>query len=166
MFLLQPSPRRTATSRRPRTHATECCDQREVRHLWFLQPEASAWWRPAGALRLRGRLSQDAELIPLWVGEDHPGRVALTNIDQPGSQGGQSGDLMLLVVGPQIDVQSVLLDLRLSDAHEEQAGDNVGTGANLELIILVVNDDPLRGVSPPCAQPSKLTPRRRRTCRL
>ena len=73
---------------------------------------------------------------------------------------------MLLVVGPQIDVQSVLLDLRLSDAHEEQAGDNVGTGANLELIILVVNGDPLQGVSPPCAQPSKLTPRRRRTCRL
>jgi hypothetical protein len=40
-----PTPRRTATSLNQRTHAVECCDQREARRHWFRQPFEMYSWR-------------------------------------------------------------------------------------------------------------------------
>ena len=58
MLPLQPTPRRTATSPDQQTHAVECCDQREARHLWFRQPRV----KPLLCTRLGD--SDEREWIP------------------------------------------------------------------------------------------------------
>ena len=58
-------------------------------------------------------VGQNAELVALGVGQDHPGLVALPDVGTRRPELKQALDLALLIVGPKIDVEPVLGQLGL-----------------------------------------------------
>jgi hypothetical protein len=99
-----------------------------------------------------GSGAEHAELVALGIGQHDPRLLALPDVDVTGSQADEAIDLVTLVLRAEIEVQAVLCPLRLGDRLEEQAGDGVGRRPDLELVGLVVHDDPAEGLSPPTAE--------------
>lgn len=62
------------------------------------------------------RSGQEAELVPLWVGENHPRHVrSLAHVDPTSAESEQSVELLSCgaAVGPQVDVEAVLASFGL-----------------------------------------------------
>src|ERR1700680_4435824 len=60
---------------------------------------------------LRAR-TQHAELVALWVSHHHPRYVPLTDVDRPGTERGEPGDLGRLIVRAKVEMNTVLDGLR------------------------------------------------------
>lgn len=61
----------------------------------------------------------------------------------------QSLDLGVSVVRSEVEVQAILRRLRLRDRHEEESRKPIRGGSDLELLGVVVHDNPAERVSPP-----------------
>ena len=62
---------------------------------------------------------ENAELVALGVGEDHPGNVILTDVGAAGTHGDQTVDLGGLVVGHKIQVETILHTFLLGHRTEQ-----------------------------------------------
>jgi len=72
----------------------------------------SAWSDPSRC--------QDAELVALGIGEYDPGLLALSDVPKHRALCQQAVHLRRLIVGSQVQVQTVLGGLRLADRYEDQ----------------------------------------------
>ena len=64
--------------------------------------------------------AQYAELVTFWISEDDPGLRSLTYIGPRGTESEHARNLAVLIVRPQIEMETVLDGLRLGNRHEEQ----------------------------------------------
>ena len=97
-----------------------------------------------------------AELVPLWVGQHHPRRIHLTDIGPTCAETDETPDLSFLVVGPEVQMQSILDLLGLYDRCEDQARDLISARTNLELVWVVVNDHPAERLEPPATERNRI----------
>ena len=95
------------------------------------------------------RGSEYAELVAFRVHEHGPGLLALSDVRSRGSQREQPLDLGVSIVRSEVEVQAVLRRLRLGDRHEQEPRKSIRGGSDLELVWVVVHDDPAERVSPP-----------------
>ena len=100
------------------------------------------------------RAAEDAELVAFRVGEHDPRHVTLADVDSGGAVLEQPGDLGGLIVGAEVEMQSVLGRLVTGGAEEQDPGHLVGCGTDLEDGWIVVDDDPAECVSPPAPERS------------
>lgn len=94
-------------------------------------------------------MSQNAELIALWICHDNPlDVVALADVDPGGSEAEQTLDLGLLVTGVEIDVQPVLAGLGTGCAHELQAREAGAVRRDVHQVVVLADDAVTEGVAP------------------
>src|SRR3954467_15068747 len=78
--------------------------------------------------------TEHAELVALRIRQHHPLLVTLPYARVPRPQGEESGDLGLLVVGAEVEVQPVLQGLLLGHRCEQQPRKAVGGGPDLVVV--------------------------------
>lgn len=82
--------------------------------------------------------SEYAELVVLRIGEHDPPHLALADVGVAGAEREQTFDLGVLVVGIQVDVQTILLELRVVDRNKADPGIGVITFRNQHLLLILV----------------------------
>jgi len=93
--------------------------------------------------------TEHAELVALWVGQHNPRPFALSGVNPRRTEPDQPLDLRVTVVGTEVEMQSVLDRLRFRNANEQQAWKPIRRRPNLELLRIVIDDDPSQCVLPP-----------------
>lgn len=76
----------------------------------------------------------------------------MPDIDSTRTKSHEALDLGIAIVGPKIDVESVLDGLGFGYETEQKAGCSLDVGPNLELIWVVVHDDPAERSTPPTSE--------------
>jgi len=97
------------------------------------------------------RSRQEAELVPLWVGENHPRHVrSLAHVDPTSAESEQSVELVSrgAAVGPQVDVEPVLASFGLGYRQEVDAVSHVVGPTDREVGLILVDDAPAKDVAP------------------
>jgi excisionase family DNA binding protein len=117
---------------------------REVAHLRMIRIRRTALQR-----RLERARSEYAELVALRIPKNDPGLLALSYVRSRGSKREQSVDLGVSVVRSEVEVQAILRRLRLRDRDEKESRKPIRGGSDLELVGVVVHDNPAECVSPP-----------------
>jgi hypothetical protein len=107
----------------------------------------------AGSERAR---PEYAELIALRIGEHNPRLLALSHVCSRRAQRKQPFDLNVSVVWPEVEVQAILDHLRLRDGDEEESRQTIRRGSNLELVGVVVDDDPAERLPPPSPEAARI----------
>ena len=105
--------------------------------------------RAAGSTHQRTRDPSTQNSLPSGSAKNNPGLLALSNVRSRGSECEQSLDLGVSVVGSEVEVQAILRRLRLRDGHEKESRKPIRGGSDLELVGVVVHDNPAERVSPP-----------------
>ena len=95
---------------------------------------------------------KDAELVAFGVCQDNPRCITLANINTLGAMSHQASHLGVLVVGPEVEMQSALGLLALIKPDEVQPRDAIRPGADLELVSRGVDHNPTKSLSPPLPQ--------------
>jgi hypothetical protein len=75
------------------------------------------WVREAA---VRWSAGENAELVTFRVGEHDPGHVALADVGAAGAEVEEPLHLVFLVVGVEVEMQSVLMGFGVVLAHEQQ----------------------------------------------
>ena len=96
--------------------------------------------------------AKDAELVAFGVGQHDPGSIPLADVHPPCAMSDQPGHLGVLVIGPEVEVQSALGLLGLIEPDEIQPRHAIRRRADLELVSRGVDDNPTKGVGPPLPQ--------------
>ena len=96
--------------------------------------------------------SEHVELVPLRIGEYHPVNCSLSDVDSPGPEPDQSLDFSRLVVGIDVNVQSVLADLRIRDWHEADSRVRMRVASNDDFILGLIEDGQLKSGCPKSPQ--------------
>ena len=99
-----------------------------------------------------GARPEYAELVALRIQEHNPGLLALAHVSMCRSQSDQATHLSVAIVRSEVEVQSVLVQLRLGNRDKEQTGRALGACSNLELVRIVIDNDPIECVTPPTTQ--------------
>lgn len=113
------------------------------------QWNGSPWGRAspsAGSVRSR---PEYAELIALRVLKHNPGLLPLPNVRSRSSERKQSVDLGISVVWAKIEVQPVLGGLLFWNWYEQESRKTIRSRSDLELIRIVVDDNPIERRAPP-----------------
>ena len=97
---------------------------------------------------LSGDRAEYAELVTLRVGEHPPRCVALPDVDRSRSQLQKTLDLSFLVVGPEVEMKTVLVALGDGSEDEEQARSLIQRWPNLKLSRVVVEEPPSQDREP------------------
>ncbi len=105
---------------------------------------------------LVGTLAQNAELIAFGIGEHDPRNAALINVDPRCSKAQKPVDLGGLVVGPEVEMQSVLGFLDVVAQQEEDPRRSVGGWSNLNKLRPFVDDRPAERFRPPVPETSRV----------
>lgn len=96
---------------------------------------------------------EHAEFVAFGIGEDDPRfRVGLTHVDTARSEREEASHLGGLIIGAEIEVQSILHGLRLRIDAEEKSGQLIRGLPDLDLVLVLIDDDPVKCLGPP---PSK-----------
>ena len=109
-------------------------------------------FRQGGACPVAGlghSRSEYAELIAFGVLKHNPGLLPLPNVRSRGSEREQSVDLRISVVWAKVEVQPILDGLLLWNRHEQETRETIRSWPDLELIRIVVDDNPIKRRSPP-----------------
>jgi hypothetical protein len=100
--------------------------------------------------------SEYAELVAFGVREDDPGLITLSDVRSCSSQPEESLNLNVSVVGPEVEVETILGRLRLSYRDEQETWKTVFARPDLELIRVIVHDNPAEGLSPPTPERTRI----------
>ncbi len=100
--------------------------------------------------------TKDAELIAFRVGEYHPRRVTLPDIDPPSTEGKETFDFCGLIDRTEVKMESVLACLLLRNRHEQQARHPIWSRPDLELVRGVAHDNPAQGLGPPSTKRDRI----------
>jgi hypothetical protein len=111
--------------------------------------------RPRAPRRFIRSCAKDAELVAFGVGQHDPGSIPLADVHPPPrTMSDQSSHLGVLVIRPEIEVQSVLGLLGLVEPDELQPRRAIGLRPDLVLVSRGVDDNPSQRVRPPLPQES------------
>jgi hypothetical protein len=97
-------------------------------------------------------LAKNAELVAFGVGQHDPGSIPLADVHPPCAMSDQPSHLGVLVIRPEVEVQSALGFLALIEPDEIQPRRAIQSRADLELVSRGVDDNPAKGVGPPLAK--------------
>ena len=100
---------------------------------------------------------QNTELVALRIGQNHPGNVALPNVNTRSSERNQSLDLGSLIVRTKIDMETILSLLCVLDGQEQDPRKLIWLGLDLKDGRGVVDDNPPERVAPPPTQRGRVT---------
>jgi hypothetical protein len=103
----------------------------------------------AAKVALPGAGPENAELVAFRVSEHDPRRFSLPNIGSRGAKHEKSFDLQISVVGPEVEVKPVLGLLPVGDMGEQEPGKAICGWSDLELVRVIVDDNPPESFSPP-----------------
>lgn len=95
---------------------------------------------------------ENAELVALRIGQNHPRNVALSNVNTRRSEREKSPNLGGLIVRTKIDMETVLALLRFVDGQEQDPWKPIWLWLNLKDGWSIVDDDPSERFAPPPAQ--------------
>jgi hypothetical protein len=101
---------------------------------------------------LRSARFEHAELVSLGVGEHNPRLLALPDVHSGGTQPTESLYFGVSVVWPEVEVQPILDRLLRGDTHEQEPRKTISSWSDLELLGVVVDDNPAERLSPPVAE--------------
>ena len=104
------------------------------------------------AMPLMPSLAKDAELVALGVGQHDPRSIPLADVHTPCAMSDQASNLGVLVIRPEVEVQSALGLLALIEPDEVQPRRAIRLRADLELVSRGVDDNPTKRVGPPLPQ--------------
>src|SRR3954447_16564244 len=96
--------------------------------------------------------AKNAELVAFGVGQHDPGSIPLADVHPPRAMSDQPSHLGVLVIRPEVEVQSALGLFGLIEPHEVQPRHTIRLLADLELVSRGVDDNPAERVGPPLAQ--------------
>ena len=113
------------------------------------QPDQDPDHTPA---RRQASAAEDAELVALRVRQHDPRGVTLSDVDASCAVSDQPSYFGVLVIGPEVEVESALGLLGLIEADEVQSRRAVRLRADLELVSRGVDHDPPQRVGPPLPQ--------------
>ena len=111
------------------------CDKSQPRQEFLLTP-----------------LAKDTELVALGVCQDNPRLMSLADVNMPRAMGHQTGHLGVLIIWPEIEMQSALRRPALINPDEVQPWQAIRLRADLELLIRGVDHNPTKRRSPPLPQ--------------
>ena len=97
-------------------------------------------------------LAKDAELVAFGVGQHDPRSIPLADVHTPCAMRDQPRHLGVLVIRPEVEVQSALGLLALIEPDEVQPRRAIRLRADLELVSRGVDDNPTKRVGPPLPQ--------------
>ena len=97
-------------------------------------------------------LAKDTELVAFGVGQDNPRLLTLANIDTLCAVRHQASHLGVLVIRPEVEMQSALSLLALIKPDEVQPRQAIRLRADLELVIRGVDHNPAKSRRPPLPQ--------------
>lgn len=100
---------------------------------------------------------QDAELVALRIGQDHPGDLALPNVNARSSQPDQSLHLGVLLVRTQVNMETVLPLLGFVYCQEQNPWQPVRLWLDLKHDRVVIDDHPSERLTPPAAKRNRVT---------
>jgi hypothetical protein len=110
-------------------------------------------WPHAGSTQqLLTSLAEDAELVAFRVCQDDPRLITLADVDALCAMSHQTSHLGILVIRPEVEVQSALGLLALIKPDEVQARQAIRLRADLELVDGGVDHDPTKSLGPPLTQ--------------
>lgn len=96
--------------------------------------------------------AKDAELVTFWVCQYDPRLITLTNINTLCAMGYQTSHLSVLVIRPEVEMQSALSLLALIKPDEVQPRQAIRLRADLELLSRRVDHHPTKRLRPPLPQ--------------
>src|SRR5262249_44486594 len=99
---------------------------------------------------------EDTKLVAFRISEDDPRLLALADVGAGGPEAKEAIHRGVPVVGPEVEVQTVLECLRFRNTSKQKSGQSVRCGPNLELLLIVVDDDPLQSGRPPASEPHRV----------
>lgn len=97
-------------------------------------------------------MAKDTELVTFGVGQYNPRLITLANINTLCAMSHQTSHLGVLVIRPEIEMQSALDLLALIKPDEVQPRQAIRFRADLELLIRGVDHDPPKSLGPPLPQ--------------
>ena len=97
-------------------------------------------------------MAKDAELVALGVGQHDPGSIPLADVHPPCAMRDQPSHLGVLVIRPEVEVESALGLLGLIEPDEIEPRRAIRRRADLELVRRGVDDNPAKGIGPPLPQ--------------
>lgn len=97
-------------------------------------------------------LAKDAELVAFGIGQHDPRSIPLAYVHTLCAMSDQSSHLRVLVIGPEVEVQSAFGPLALIEPDEVQTRRAIRLRADLELVSRGVDDNPTKRVGPPLTQ--------------
>ena len=100
------------------------------------------------AVFLLTSLTEYAELVSFGISHDNPRLIPLADIHAPCAMCQQASYLGLLVIRPEVEMQSTLGLLGLVVPYKVQAWKPILSRANLELLVRGVDDDPSERLRP------------------
>jgi hypothetical protein len=106
---------------------------------------------PSGGAGLHqwSTIPEDAELVALWIGQHHPRDIALANVNVGCAECDESLDFGVLILGAEVEMNTILDLLGVVDRLEHESRQPIGSRSNLELVRIVVDDDPSERLEPP-----------------
>ena len=94
-------------------------------------------------------LAKDAELVTFRVCQDNPGLITLANVNTLCAMSHQTSHLGVLVIGPEVEMQSALGLLALTKPDEVQPRQAIRLRADLERLSRGVDHNPTKSLGPP-----------------
>ena len=123
----------------------------------FADPASSAG--PASAASVSSvQLSrtQHTEFVALGIGQHNPRLKALADVGLRSTEIEEPRDLLVLIVGPKVQVQTILGGLRIRNRNEYQARQAVLSWPNLDLFTVFRPVPPAQCVRPPSPEPMRI----------
>lgn len=97
-------------------------------------------------------LAKDAEFVAFGIGQHYPRSIPLADVHTPCAMSDQTSHLGVLVIRPEVEVQSALGLLVLIEPDKVQPRRAIRLRTDLELVGRGVDDKPTERVGPPLPQ--------------
>jgi hypothetical protein len=127
-------------------------DLKARRQFVFLSPHRLRQHADGPNAQLLTPLAKDTELVTFGVCQYNPRLITLANINTLCAMSHQTSHLGVLVIRPEVEMQSALNLLALIKPDEVQPRQAIRLRADLELLIRGVDHNPTKSRSPPLSQ--------------
>jgi hypothetical protein len=98
-----------------------------------------------------------AELVTLWISQHDPRLVALAYVRPGRSQREHPLNLSVPIVRSEVQMESVLNHLWLTNAAEQQTRESVCCWSNFKLFRIVIHHNPTKCLLPPAPESSRIS---------
>ena len=108
-------------------------------------------------LRRRWPSREDAELVSLRIGQDHPRDITLPDIETRGTEPDQPLNFRLLIIRTEVDVKTVLAHLGPVVRNEQNSRQPTRLWLDLRDDRSVIDDHPPQNLTPPATKRNRVT---------